>query len=71
VTFVSHDGRYELPNPHLLEAHAAIARILHLTGAGAYIEKALRDREEITCFAADGSTNVERLMVAFEAAAPS
>jgi hypothetical protein len=71
VTFVSYDGRYELPNPKLLEVHAAVARILHLTGAGEYIEKVLRDREDIAHLATDGSTDVTRLLLAFEVAALS
>lgn len=31
VNFVNYDSRYELPSPVLLEIHAVIARILHMT----------------------------------------
>jgi hypothetical protein len=68
VTLRSHDGRYAAPNPKFLQVHAAVARILHLTGAGEYIEKVLRERKAISYLATDGSTDVGRLLLAFEVA---
>lgn len=49
------------PSPRLLGVHRAIARIMHLSGAGEYIEGILRDLEEVDV-KADGSTNLGYLM---------
>jgi hypothetical protein len=68
VTFVAKDGRYPLPDARLLEAHAAIAKILHLTGAGEYIEKVLEERRDTACLATDGSTDVARLLLCYDVA---
>ncbi|KAE8384180.1 hypothetical protein BDV23DRAFT_189479 [Aspergillus alliaceus] len=46
-----------LPSPRLLSIHRAIAHILKLSGAGEYIEKIVRDLEQVTV-EADGSTNL-------------
>lgn len=45
------------PSDRLLALHYAIAQILHLSGAGDYIDKILRDREEGRV-RADGSTEL-------------
>jgi hypothetical protein len=49
VQFTSHDDHFPLPDKAILAAHAAIARILHLTGMGEEIDKVLRDLEELSC----------------------
>lgn len=53
------------PSPCLLKAHAAVARILHITAMGETIEKILAEREDIGCLANDGSSNVQKLLLAF------
>ena len=50
--------RFDPPSPRLLAVHHAIARILHLTGAGDYIDRVLRDLESPD-IAKDGSTEIE------------
>ncbi|KAK2735650.1 hypothetical protein FQN55_002161 [Onygenales sp. PD_40] len=42
-----HDRSIEPPSPRLLALHRAIAYILHLSRAGEYIDKILRDMEEL------------------------
>ena len=49
------------PSPRLLAVHCAIAHILHLSAAGEYIDKMLRDAEE-KGIQADGSTELGRLV---------
>ncbi|OJD27727.1 hypothetical protein ACJ73_00874 [Blastomyces percursus] len=49
------------PSARLLSVHRAIAKIMNLSGAGEYIEKVLRDLDEIDV-RADGSTNLGHLM---------
>lgn len=46
------------PSPKLLAIHCAIGRILHLSGAGLYIDAVLRDMEEMTveCASEHGTT---------------
>ncbi|KAI5780998.1 hypothetical protein DFH27DRAFT_519580 [Peziza echinospora] len=63
ITLVSDDPRYLLPNRYLLETHAAIAKILHISGAGEYVERVIWDFEQIACLAEDGSTNLQELMM--------
>ena len=63
ITLTAHDPAYALPSCILLEAHAAIARILHITGMGQLIDKIMEDRASIGCFAPDGTTNVTSLML--------
>ncbi|KAE8357031.1 hypothetical protein BDV28DRAFT_161781 [Aspergillus coremiiformis] len=62
ITFVSHDVRYQLPHPVLLEIHNAIAHILHATGRTEVIEKLQREYEERKCLATGGATDVEMLL---------
>lgn len=64
VTFASQDGRYELPNPELLEIHASIARILHASGQSWEINKILRDLDDTSMLAKDGSTDIAALLTA-------
>ncbi|GAP87961.1 hypothetical protein SAMD00023353_1600370 [Rosellinia necatrix] len=49
------------PSPRLLAVHRAIAHILHLSAAGEYIDRLLRDMDEKGILA-DGSTDVGRLV---------
>ena len=46
-----------LPDPRYLALHAACARVAHLSGAGEYIDKALRDIEETGALANDGPSH--------------
>lgn len=65
VTFFANGTDVPLPNPRLLEVHAAIARVLHASGSAEYIDKVLRDREDIRCLATDGSTDIAAMLLAF------
>ena len=49
------------PDYRLLGVHCAIAHIMNLSGAGEYIEKVLRDMDEVDV-KADGSTNLGYMM---------
>lgn len=49
------------PSPRLLAIHSAIAHILHLSGAGEYIDRLLDDAEDHGV-RADGSTELGRLV---------
>jgi hypothetical protein len=51
----------DLPSPRLLSVHRAIACIMHLSGAGEYIDRILRDLEEVD-IKQDGSTTLEFFM---------
>ena len=52
------------PSPRLLAIHRAIGHILHLSAAGSYIDKILRDMEDSQGqgVQADGSTDLARLV---------
>ncbi|PPQ93669.1 hypothetical protein CVT25_012728 [Psilocybe cyanescens] len=50
--------KYPLPDPHYLALHAACAQVVHLSGAGKYIEKVLQDIETIGVLASDGGSDV-------------
>jgi hypothetical protein len=65
VTFTAHDGRYPLPDEKLLAVHAAVAAILHASGMAEVIERILQDRDETPFLAADGSTPIGTLLMAF------
>lgn len=64
ITFLAH-SQHSLPSATLLEAHAAIAKILQETGMGEYIDSIFRERQLIHCLAPDGSTNVQSLLMVF------
>ncbi|EPE06409.1 hypothetical protein F503_02537 [Ophiostoma piceae UAMH 11346] len=55
--FVTENRTIDPPLPRLLAVHRAIAHILHLSGAGAYIENVLRDIEH-NVVRSDGTTNL-------------
>ncbi|KAF8245536.1 hypothetical protein K440DRAFT_646148 [Wilcoxina mikolae CBS 423.85] len=68
VRFVNHSNPFSnyipLPNKKYLEAHAAVAKILHATGLAESLDKALREGEALTCFAEDGTSDVYPLLMA-------
>lgn len=59
--FLTENRTIEPPSRRLLELHCAIAHILHLSAAGAYIDKLLDDMEK-KGISADGSTELGRLV---------
>jgi len=65
VTLVAHSPHYRLPGRSLLETHTAVAKILHATGMGDYIDDVIQKRQDIRCFTPDGTTNVESLLMVF------
>lgn len=64
VTFRSHDDRYPLPNPTLLQVHTAIANVLHATGRGELVERiqAKYAGSVIRGLAKDGSTDIGQIL---------
>ncbi len=59
--YLTENRNIDPPLPRFLAVHAAIARILHLSGAGEYIQKLLDDLEE-KVVQVDGSTELGRLV---------
>jgi len=59
--YLSDNRTIEPPSPRLLAVHCAVAHILHLSAAGAYIDRILQDAEEHG-IRADGSTELGRLV---------
>ncbi|KAK5635642.1 hypothetical protein RRF57_011354 [Xylaria bambusicola] len=59
--YLSHNQTIDPPSPRLLALHRAIAYILHLSAAGEYIDKLLRDMDGQGILA-DGSTELDRLV---------
>ncbi|KAI1272767.1 hypothetical protein F5Y07DRAFT_286290 [Xylaria sp. FL0933] len=59
--YLSDHRTIDPPSPRLLALHRAIAHILHLSAAGDYIDKLLRDMDGQSVFA-DGSTELDRLV---------
>ena len=56
VNFRSHDPeRFCEINPHYLAIHAALAQVLHASGAGEAIDKILRDWEKLPVLSEDGA----------------
>ncbi|OAA59006.1 hypothetical protein SPI_06208 [Niveomyces insectorum RCEF 264] len=60
--FVTDTHTIDPPSPRLLAVHRAIAHILHLSGAGEYIDAVLRDMEGGSVVRADGSSELGRIM---------
>lgn len=58
--FLSENGTIDPPLPRLFALHAAVCKILHMTGAGYYCDGVIGDTEELV-IKADGSTNVAAL----------
>ncbi|KAM5468564.1 hypothetical protein MferCBS49748_003321 [Microsporum ferrugineum] len=59
--FLSEERVVDAPSPRLLALHRVIAHILHLSGAGEYINRILRGFAE-TGVQADGSTDIGRIV---------
>ncbi|OAA60259.1 hypothetical protein SPI_05383 [Niveomyces insectorum RCEF 264] len=59
--YVTEDRTIDPPSPRLLAVHRAIAHILHLSGAGEYIDWILRDMEQHPV-RADGTSALGRLV---------
>ncbi|KAK2812806.1 hypothetical protein FQN50_001135 [Emmonsiellopsis sp. PD_5] len=59
--YLTDDRSIEPPSPRLLAVHRAIAYILHLSGAGGYIDNIFRDMEQMG-IRQDGSTELGRLV---------
>ena len=55
--FITSDHNIDPPMPRLLAIHRACCLIVHLSGAGGYINKVLRDMEEIGV-RSDGTTEL-------------
>jgi hypothetical protein len=62
--YLTDDRTIDPPSPRLLAIHRAIGHILHLSAAGEYIDKILRDLEKAQWEGAevDGSTDLGRLV---------
>ncbi|OAA68017.1 hypothetical protein SPI_00212 [Niveomyces insectorum RCEF 264] len=58
--FLSEDHTIDPPLPRLLAIHAAVAKVMHMSGAGSHCDQILRDTEELL-IKADGSTNLGAL----------
>lgn len=56
---ITADKNIDPPHPRLLAVHHAIARILYLSGAGNYIDRIIREMEEVLV-REDGSTELGR-----------
>jgi hypothetical protein len=52
----------DLPDPVLLKTHAAIVKILHVSGKADEIDAILRNRKEIRFLACDGNTDVGKIL---------
>ncbi|KIH95186.1 hypothetical protein SPBR_03545 [Sporothrix brasiliensis 5110] len=59
--FVTNSHTIDPPSPRLLAVHRAIAYILHLSGAGDYIDAILRDMDN-SMVRADGSSELGRMV---------
>jgi hypothetical protein len=59
--YLTPDHTIDPPSPRLLAIYRACAFILHLSGAGDYINKILRDMDEVDV-KKDGSTELGRLV---------
>jgi len=59
--YLAENRAVHAPLPHLFAIHYAIAHILHLSAAGEYIDRILRDAEEHGV-RADGSTELGRIV---------
>ena len=55
MTFISREG-LPVPKRDYLELRATCAKVTYLSGAGEYISKIHRDKEEITVLSSDGAS---------------
>lgn len=58
--FLSENRTIDPPLPRLLAIHAAVAKVMYMSGAGDHCDKILRDAEELL-IKKDGSTNLATL----------
>ena len=65
ITFQNHDGEIDqsLPDPILLKIHAALAQVVEASAAEPYVLKLLQDRENTLVRAADGSTDLNSILM--------
>jgi len=57
TTLTSSDpANLPIPSPELIAFHAACAKVAHLSGAGAYIDKLDRDADDLDILAGDGGS---------------
>lgn len=54
--FTTTDPSLPLPALRYLKVHATCAKVANLSGAAEYIDKVMRDLEDIQVLAADGSS---------------
>ncbi|OAA66921.1 hypothetical protein SPI_01497 [Niveomyces insectorum RCEF 264] len=66
--YVTEARTVDPPSPRLLAVHRAIAHILHLSGAGDYISRVLRDMED-NVVRADGTSALGRMGLGLQKAA--
>lgn len=59
--FITPDHNIDPPLPRLLAIHRACCLVMHLSGAGDYIEKVVQDMEEGT-LRSDGTTEVSSIL---------
>ncbi len=59
--FVTDTQTIDPPSPRLLAVHRAIAHILHLSGAGFYIDRVLRDMED-SVVRGDGTSDLGHMV---------
>lgn len=59
--YLTPERTIEPPSPRLLAVHRAICHILHLSGAGSYIDRILRDMED-GAVQTDGSTHLDTIL---------
>ncbi|CAE6526109.1 unnamed protein product [Rhizoctonia solani] len=69
VTLTDHGSGLELPDPRLIAIHAACAKVVHQSGTQKFIYNEIRDMEEISVLAEDGSSTA--LMIALSSIAVS
>ncbi|KAI0517422.1 hypothetical protein F5B22DRAFT_124758 [Xylaria bambusicola] len=60
--YLSENRTIDPPSARLLALHRAIAHIIHFSAAAEYIDKLLREMEGQGVCAADGSTEIDRLL---------
>lgn len=58
VTLTSQDPQLEVPDPRYLALHAACAQVAHASGMGEYIDRILRDMEDMRVLPEDGCSDV-------------
>jgi hypothetical protein len=58
ITFTSSDpAKLPIPSPELIALHATCAKVAHLSGAGAYIDKLDGDADDLDVLAGDGGSS--------------